>query len=512
MRLGFLVIVACLASASAARAQQQAQQPQLPQPQQDPPSKTLERALKLHEKKDYYSASIELHKVVAGETRDTPPNVGRAQLALAVVLYQLGYHAASLAVLAQIVQAGPAHARYLEAGKAMVDLAATAGAPVGGYLRAYYADIDAVAARLDEVTRSGLFYLLGAELAAAGDADAGRGLLVRVPRGSPYHTRARLELASLEIRRGAPPAGFAVEIAGANDFARASEAARTIAARRYSAGELASARAALQTLAKVSPLAAFSRSRFELEQAGTVPALADVPSDALEAVGIATACARGWSSNVLPQIAETAQAARIVIARLLAEGVDDGLAQHEAVERFFAKTAAKPAPAELAIRIALARIGAPASWHAELEGELQLAQRSDKVWQTTPIGEQVVQELTLQRSLAQAEIGKRYRERLAGLHAGLDSLGALAAGAPGPVAAGPSAAMGRGLLVSDDTCAAAQLRMPVGPRLAGAPGGRGAVGGRGPGCAGCASQGEPPLGLGLGLGLALLLVARARRR
>src|SRR2546421_10035519 len=43
-----------------------------------PPSPTLQRATKLYDKGDYYSASIELKKVLDGETPDSPENKQRA--------------------------------------------------------------------------------------------------------------------------------------------------------------------------------------------------------------------------------------------------------------------------------------------------------------------------------------------------------------------------------------------------------------------------------------------------
>jgi hypothetical protein len=39
-----------------------------------PPSKTLERAIKLYDKKDFFSASIELKKVLDGESGDDAKN------------------------------------------------------------------------------------------------------------------------------------------------------------------------------------------------------------------------------------------------------------------------------------------------------------------------------------------------------------------------------------------------------------------------------------------------------
>ena len=44
-----------------------------------PPSKTLERAIKLYDKKDFFSASIELKKVLDGESGDDAKNKQRAE-------------------------------------------------------------------------------------------------------------------------------------------------------------------------------------------------------------------------------------------------------------------------------------------------------------------------------------------------------------------------------------------------------------------------------------------------
>jgi hypothetical protein len=48
-------------------------------PTGDQPSKVLERAFKLYDGEDYYSASIELNKVVEGESGDTEGNKQKAE-------------------------------------------------------------------------------------------------------------------------------------------------------------------------------------------------------------------------------------------------------------------------------------------------------------------------------------------------------------------------------------------------------------------------------------------------
>ena len=71
-----------------------------------PPSKTLERAIKLYDKKDFFSASIELKKVLDGESGDDAKNKQRAEFFMGKTLYQMGFYAGSLAYFDKIVQAG----------------------------------------------------------------------------------------------------------------------------------------------------------------------------------------------------------------------------------------------------------------------------------------------------------------------------------------------------------------------------------------------------------------------
>ena len=79
-----------------------------PPPDTTPPSKTLERATKLYEKKnpDYDSASIEFAKVINGETEDSAANKQRAEFFMGKTLYGMGYYAASLAYFDRIVELG----------------------------------------------------------------------------------------------------------------------------------------------------------------------------------------------------------------------------------------------------------------------------------------------------------------------------------------------------------------------------------------------------------------------
>src|SRR5258708_1199638 len=74
-----------------------------------PPSKTLERAIKLYDKKDFFSASIELKKVLEGESGDDAKNKQRAEFFMGKTLYQIAFYPRSMAYSDKVVQAGDNH-------------------------------------------------------------------------------------------------------------------------------------------------------------------------------------------------------------------------------------------------------------------------------------------------------------------------------------------------------------------------------------------------------------------
>jgi uncharacterized coiled-coil DUF342 family protein len=63
------------------------------------------------------------------------------------------------------------------------------------------------------------------------------------------------------------------------------------------------------------------------------------------------------------------------------------------------------------------------AWVDELNNELGMLQKSDKAWQTTQVAAEVLQELTVQQSVAAADAGKVARDRIVRL---ADELGSLA--------------------------------------------------------------------------------------
>src|SRR4051795_5832360 len=127
----------------------------------DQPSKVLERAFKLYDGEDYYSASIELYKVVEGESGDSEPNKQKAEFWMGKALYKLKFYSSSLTYFDRIVQKGAAHPHYNETLKWLASLsrevADSAGVldKIGKYNKA---ELDQPAL---EGVRDELYFLLG---------------------------------------------------------------------------------------------------------------------------------------------------------------------------------------------------------------------------------------------------------------------------------------------------------------------------------------------------------------
>ncbi len=70
-------------------------------PAGDQPSKVLERAFKLYDGEDFYSASIELNKVIEGESGDSEANKQKAEFWMGKALYNMKFYSASLSYFDQ---------------------------------------------------------------------------------------------------------------------------------------------------------------------------------------------------------------------------------------------------------------------------------------------------------------------------------------------------------------------------------------------------------------------------
>ncbi len=129
-----------------------------------PPSKILERAIKLYDKGDYYSASIELKKVLAGETQDDEKNKQRAEFFLGKTVYQMGYYAGALKIFEDIATAGPEHTYHGATLKWLAALSRVLPETSGILTLIGTYDVSALEDPMMNEVRDELYYLLGRHL------------------------------------------------------------------------------------------------------------------------------------------------------------------------------------------------------------------------------------------------------------------------------------------------------------------------------------------------------------
>jgi tetratricopeptide (TPR) repeat protein len=163
-------------------------------------SQTLERALKLYDGEDYYSASIELFKVVEGESGDSEANKQKAEFWMGKTLYKMKFFSASLSYFDRIVQKGASHPHYNETLKWLAslsrDVADSAGVldKIGKYNRA---ELDQPAL---ETVRDELYFLLGKYNYNKGKFKEAVSLFNNVSPKSEFYVQAKLFEGATHVR------------------------------------------------------------------------------------------------------------------------------------------------------------------------------------------------------------------------------------------------------------------------------------------------------------------------
>jgi len=169
-------------------------------PTGDQPSKVLERAFKLYDGEDFYSSSIELNKVVEGESGDTEPNKQKAEFWMGKALYNMKFYSASLSYFDRIVQKGPSHAYYNATLKWLASLSRqlpdSTGIleKIGKYNRA---ELDQPAL---EKVRDELYFLLGKYFYQKGSFKEAVELFGTVPSSSEFYVQAKLFEGATHVR------------------------------------------------------------------------------------------------------------------------------------------------------------------------------------------------------------------------------------------------------------------------------------------------------------------------
>jgi tetratricopeptide (TPR) repeat protein len=405
-----------------------------------PPSKTLQKALKLYESRDYYSASIELHKVIEGETGDSPANRQRAEFWMGKTLYHLGFYSASLSYFDRIVQKGDAHRYYNATLKWLASLSRqlpeSAGIlkKIGKYQRAQLEQ-----PALEKV-RDELYYLLGRWHYSQGNFKDAISLFGSVPITSDFFAKAKFMEGITHVRmyKGRPASeAFKVllrqarEAPSTKDISRFEELAILSLARVfYSTRQFDLSVKYYDQLPQESPhwlaslfessWANFQRNNFS-KALGNIHTL-NAPyfenqffpeSLILRAVIYFNNCLYDRSAEAISEFNSKYPP--------LKGQMDAILRQYKDPTEFYEYTLKiKNSTAGLSEevgRLARSALGDKTlvktfDYVEELDRELKQVQGADPAWKATAIAGVVLQDLTLQKSLAQNEAGQVAQRRI----------------------------------------------------------------------------------------------------
>jgi len=422
-----------------------------------PPSKTLERAIKLYDKGDFYSASIELKKVLDGESGDNARNKQRAEFFMGKTLYQMGFYAGSLAYFDKIVQQGNAHAYHGATLKWLAALSRVLPETSGILEKIGTYDPAALEDPIMNEVRDELYYLLGRHFyrkGGDGDFDTAIGLFRKVGRDSEFFIKAKFFEGVTYVRKldgkAAGEAFKEILVIGrerpkaykAEDIDMYEELAILQMARVfYSVGAYDKSIRYYEKLDQSSP--DWTASLFEASWAYFM-----LKKNSKALGNIHTLNAPYFENEFFPESVllkaviyyQYCQYDRALEAvneydtkfRPLRKSLQDVVSKYEDNAEFFEYVkkinAGKAGLEDRTQRLVLSVLGDKTlrktfSWVDELGKELDMLQKADKAWQTTQIASEVLQELTLQKSLAEADAGKLARERINRLVAELQTLG-----------------------------------------------------------------------------------------
>src|SRR5215468_4849604 len=421
-----------------------------------PPSKTLERAIKLYDKKDFFSASIELKKVLEGESGDDAKNKQRGEFFMGKTLYQMGFYAGSLAYFERIVKAGDAHTYHGATLKWLAALSRvlpeTSGilAKIGTYDSAALND-PSLSAVHDE-----LLFLLGRHYyrrGGDGDFDKAIGLFRQVPRTSEFFIKAKFFEGVTYVRKyeGKPAVDAFKEILligeqrpaqyRADDIDNYRELAQLQMARVfYSTQQFDTSIKYFEKLDQNS--LDWTESLFEASWAyfmktlnskalGNIHTL-NAPyfenqffpeSMLLKSVINFNYCLYDQAEEAVADFNEKYSPLTKNLADLVGK-YDDNAEFYEYIKKIRASRAGlDPVTQRLVMSVLSDKtLLKTFAWVDELNHELEMLQKSDKAWQTTQVAAEVLQELTVQQSVAAADAGKVARDRVARLARSLGGL------------------------------------------------------------------------------------------
>jgi hypothetical protein len=421
-----------------------------------PPSKTLERAIKLYDKKDFFSASIELKKVLDGESGDDAKNKQRAEFFMGKTLYQMGFYAGSLAYFDKIVQAGDNHTYHGAALKWLAALSRVLPETSGILEKIGTYDPSALNDPSLASVKDELLFLLGRNFyrqGRDGDFDKAISLFQQVDRNSPFYIKAKFFEGVTYVRKyeGKPAVDAFKEILvigeerpkqySADDIDNYRELAQLQMARVfYSTQQFDTSIKYFEKLPQDS--ADWAESLFEASWAyymktlnskalGNIHTL-NAPyfenqffpeSELLKSVIYFKYCLYDQAEEAIQDFNDKYGPLKKNLEEMVAK-FDDNAEFYDYVKKVKAGKAGLDDKTQRLVMSVLndKTLLKTFAWVDELNKELAMHAKSDKAWQTTQVASEVLQELTVQQSVAAAEAGKVARDRIERLARELRSL------------------------------------------------------------------------------------------
>ncbi|HEY3356318.1 MAG TPA: hypothetical protein VGQ83_23905 [Polyangia bacterium] len=430
-----------------------------------PPSKVFERALKLYEGEDYYNASIELHKVIEGESGDSEQNKQRAEFWMGKTLYNLGYYSAALVYFGRITDKGASHQYYNATLKWLASLSRklpeTAGIleKIGKYQRT---ELDQPAL---ESVKWELYYLLGRWFYTQGQFQQAVELFEAVPDDSEFFARGQFFAGVTYVRAGGgqaageekrkawdaavksfgailkkhdqrPDAGTRefVELAAlamgrvfysVADFIQGREPQK--AAKEFSKAVKYYDRVPQSSPDWLPALFESSWAQFRLGAIGHSKALGNIhtlnapffeneffpESLVLKSVIYFYNCLYERAEDTIKEFKDLYEPLKRDLDELLAKHTD----QAEFFEYMIKIREGKAGLADRLERLARGQLQDRTlrkhiAYVEELDRELKQVEKAEPAWKSTAVAGKILEDLTLRRSLAQNEAGKLARERI----------------------------------------------------------------------------------------------------
>jgi TolA-binding protein len=414
-------------------------------PSGDQPSKVLERGFKLYDGEDYYSASIELNKVIEGESADSEPNKQKAEFWMGKALYNMKYYSAALSYFDRIVQKGSSHAYYNATLKWLASLSRqlpdSTGIleKIGKYNRA---ELDQPAL---EKVRDELYFLLGKFNYQKGNFKSAVELFSTVPPSSEFYVQAKLFEGATHVREyQAKPAVEAFKevlrtsaestdprVKPFEDLANLSLARTFYSTGQYELAAKYFDRVSQESYDWANSLFESSWANFMLKQQGYSKALGNIhtiqapffenyikPESIGEGLTVKATiyfynCLYDRAQEAIDEFNNVYPTVFTELKKLIA-GTGENSQLFDLAVKIRKETSGLPEQVERAARGVLGDLSLLKRFQyvEELDKELKAYDKADAAWRSTSIAQTVFADLTLQRSLAVNEAGDLARRRI----------------------------------------------------------------------------------------------------